>query len=94
MDLVGDDLVVAAPGQLELDAVDGALPRRHDHAEEARHRADGPALHQQRGEHHDEGGVEDILSVGQAGEDRQDREQDRHRAAQADPGNERDLVAA
>ena len=47
MDLVGDDLVVAAARQLELDAVDDTLARRHDHAEEGRHRPDGPALHEE-----------------------------------------------
>ena len=94
MDDIGDDLVVAAAGQLQLDAVDRPVPRRHDQAEKARHRPDRPALHEQRDQHDDEGDVEeDRCPFGQAGDHRQDGEQDRDRAAQADPGDEGHLLA-
>ena len=57
-----------------------------------RHRADRPALHEQRDEHDDEGGVEEQHAVLDAADDGQDGEQDRHRAAQADPGDEEGLA--
>ena len=50
------------------------------------------ALKQQRNQHDEERHVEEQLSVFQPGHQRKDREDHRHCAAQADPGNEQALA--
>ena len=80
-------------GQFELDLFNGAAARRQDEVQAPRQRADGPTLHEQRNEHDDEGAVEEHLAVGKLAEQWHDGEQDRHRAAQPDPGDEGGLGA-
>ena len=54
-----------------------------------RHR---PALHQQRQQHDDEGDVEKQIGARQPDQQRDRRQEDADRAAQADPGNEQLLA--
>ena len=93
MHRVADQFVVLPAGQFQLDPLNRAHARRHGQLQPSRHRTDRPPLQHQRGEHDQEGDVEDLLRVGQAGDQRQDREQDGDRAAQAHPGDEGDLAA-
>src|SRR5581483_4973760 len=93
MDHVTDDLVIAAPGQFQLDAVDHPGSRRDDEAEVAGDRPDRPALHDKGDEDDDEGGVEQVLRARNTTDDRDDAEQDRYGTAEADPRDERHLPA-
>ena len=92
-DGVGEQLVVGRAGQFQLDLLQRADALRHDEAEPAGERADGPALDDQRHQHDDEGGVEDGAAVLQPAEQRRDGKQDRDGAAQADPGDEGGFLA-
>ena len=94
VDDVGDDLVVAAAGQLQFDAVD--RPVRAP-ARSGRGSAPSGAIVQpctsSEASTTMKATLNIVAAVRQAGDDRQDGEQDRHRAAQADPGDERHLLA-
>ena len=81
-------LALGFRSEAEVQRIEGGLVFRHVETEEAGGAADGPALDQQRDQHHHEGDVEIALGIGQAGQDRDRGEEDRDRAAQAHPGDE------
>ncbi|MNG00613.1 hypothetical protein D3C84_835550 [compost metagenome] len=74
-------------------AGDGRRLRGHRHLQQLGDPRQARALNQQRHQHDKKREVEVQLGVGQAGHQREHRQNDRDRAAQADPGNEDFLTA-
>ncbi|MNZ72692.1 hypothetical protein D3C78_910790 [compost metagenome] len=90
--LVDEHLPLAGRVDLQAGTGDRRRLRRHLDPCLVRRPAEGAALQQQRHQHDEERHVEEQLGVGQAGDQREHREDHRHRAAQADPGDEQALA--
>ncbi len=86
--VVDEQLPLAGRVDLQAGAGYRCRIRRHHHPQQPGRPGQAGALHQQRDQDDEEGHVEEQLGVRQAGHQREHREDDRHRAAQADPGDE------
>ncbi|VVN55827.1 hypothetical protein PS687_02103 [Pseudomonas fluorescens] len=84
---VDEQLPLAGDVHFQGCAGDRRRVRRYGHFQQLGHPRQAGALHQQRHQHDKERQVEVQLRMGQAGHQREHRENDRHRAAQADPGD-------
>ena len=72
---------------IQPDAGDGPADGRHHHFGFFRRPRQRSALQQQRHQHHEEGDIEEQAGVVQAGHHREHRENNGHRAAQANPAD-------
>ncbi len=85
---IDEGLPLAIEIDLEPGAVDGRGGRRHFDPGEAGGQRQRAALQDQRDQHHEEGDIEVELGVGQPRHHGEHRQNDRHGAAQPDPGDE------
>ena len=91
-DPVADHVVIQLSWQVELDPPRIRVVARHRDPEPVRSASQAPALHDQRHQHHHEGHVEEQPRVGQFRQQRNGRQEDPDRAAQAHPRDEADLA--
>ena len=93
-DRIAHDLLLELPRQIELDPTRQRVAARKRDVEPPRRRRDGPALHQERHQNHDEAHVEIEMRVRQPDQQRDRGDENADGAAQADPGDEQLLAQA